>query len=278
MLSSAKGVEAMHALRSESSRLLRIATLVVTVANVGFNYSYVALGLGPSVKSVSDAYPSWFTPAPYAFGIWGVIYATMIAWSVASLTRSQRNERAYDSVAPAFLASNVLGAIWIVLFTNRSLWASVVVIALNLAVAGAALVRSHGARLPERKLLWFTLPGSLLFGWLWVATIACFAVALVARGFWGGALGAAGWTMLLLVSVGVVATNVAVRFRDFLVPAVASWACVAISVANFDGDRRVALVALGAGLAMVGVSAMTLWMRLRTTKRAGPGGTARSAL
>ncbi len=57
----------------------RIASLVGAVSNVTYNFVYSRIGEStPTVGEVSNAYPTLFTTAGYAFAIWGLIYGATL--------------------------------------------------------------------------------------------------------------------------------------------------------------------------------------------------------
>ena len=61
-------------------RLLASINALVVVGVVAWNYWTAARGLGGrTVGSMSDRYDTLFTPAGYAFSIWGLIFLGLLA-------------------------------------------------------------------------------------------------------------------------------------------------------------------------------------------------------
>src|SRR5215217_2610940 len=82
----------------------RVLALVAILANVAFNYVYSMLPLGlPDMKTASDRYPNLFTPAPYAFSIWGLIYLSWIVYAIVGLLPSRRENPLFDRTAGALI-------------------------------------------------------------------------------------------------------------------------------------------------------------------------------
>jgi len=95
----------------------RIASLVSVFANVTFNVVNGRFGAsGSTVADVSDKYPTLFTPAGFAFAIWGLIYGATLLYAVSALLPSQLDVRLHDRVAPWLLATNVLSSLWLLCF------------------------------------------------------------------------------------------------------------------------------------------------------------------
>ncbi|WP_204984821.1 hypothetical protein, partial [Escherichia coli] len=104
------------------------------VANITFNYVNGRIGTPmPSVAEVNDRYPTLFTPAGYAFAIWGVIYASTLLYGVLAILPHQLDVRLHDRVAPWLVLLNALGSLWISLFTLEQLGPSVLIILAMLA-------------------------------------------------------------------------------------------------------------------------------------------------
>jgi hypothetical protein len=68
--------------QSSSYLHLRIAALIVVLLNIAFNslYNYFPIS-GKTISEVTAEYHSQFTPAGYAFGIWGIIYLGFLIYS-----------------------------------------------------------------------------------------------------------------------------------------------------------------------------------------------------
>ena len=218
----------------------RIAALGAIVANVLFNY---ISSRGNSVGKISDDYPSLFTPAGYAFAIWGLIYAASLLYSVMALLPNQLEVRMHDRVAPWLLAVNVLSSVWILAFTNESFGASVLIILAMLAVAIVMYVRAAAHVKSEEMSLWWRVPFGLWLGWLSVATIANIGIALLAAGWDGSPLSQPVWASLMLCVAAGLALAVNILYKDPVVPLVVTWAATAIAVARWEDSTLVAVIA-----------------------------------
>jgi translocator protein len=235
----------------------RIAALVAVVANVTFNFLDGRIGTHTrTVADVSAKYPSLFTPAGYAFAIWGLIYASTLVYAVAALLPSQLNVRFHDRVAPWLVLTNALPSLWISLFTAEYLGPSVLVIGAMLTSASMMYSIASEQLSSEQLSRWWRVPFGLWLGWLLVATLANVSVALLAAGWSGWPLTGAIWTVLMLCAAGLVALAIDILFLDPVVPFVVSWAAAAIAIEHWQDSTLVAVVA-------VAVAAKTLLVATR---------------
>lgn len=213
---------------------------MAVAGNIAFNALYQRVQPdATSIATMSERHPALFTPAGYAFSIWGIIYAAFVAYAIYQLLpRTYRNAH-IQRVSTALLFASALASLWIVLFTHGWLGASVLVMLSSVALG---MVMWAAARV-ERK-WWLELAFSLYFGWVSVAMLASLATWMVANDANVNALGEEAWTALLLLLAGAAAAWMALRYDDAIFAAVVSWAAYAIHVANRGDDRIVALTAL----------------------------------
>lgn len=243
---------------SEStSALLRALALVTVLGNVAFNYFYVRWGLGPPMDEVSARYATAFTPANYAFAIWGVIYTAFVIYGVQSLRVAQRREPAYDAIALPLVAANVLGTAWILAYTHDYL-ALAVALTLASAIAGARMFRQAARFAPARNSRWLRVPFSLYFGWITVATLACIAQWVQARGWIEPGEQESALSIGFLLAAGVTGIAVAERYREPLYPAVVAWAAAAIFIAQRHDHPSVAWTALAVAFVLAGFAVYAL--------------------
>ena len=223
----------------------RIAALVAVVTNVTFNYVSSRIGSpAPSVADITARHPTLFTPAGYAFAIWGIIYGATLLYAVLALLPSQLDVGLHDRVAPWLLLTNALSTLWISLFTVEQLGPSVLIILAMLAssIVMYAIATDHLAS--ENLSRWWRVPFGLWLGWLSVASIANFNLALASAGWNGWPLSPALWTTALLLLAGWVALATHLLYFDPVVPLVIGWATLAIGVAHFGDSTLVGIVAI----------------------------------
>jgi len=221
----------------------RIAALVGVLANVTFNAINARIGEHLSVADVSDAHPTLFTPAGYAFAIWGLIYGATLLYAVSALLPAQADVRFHDRVAPWLLATNLLSSVWIVCFTTEHFLLSLLVISATLGCCVAMYSIASDHLVSEHLSHFWRVPFGLWLGWLGVATLANLCITLAAANVAAWPFSAAVWTAILLVFAGLAAVSISALFLDPVVPLVVSWATAAIAVAHWQDSSLVTVVA-----------------------------------
>ncbi|MBL8948690.1 MAG: hypothetical protein JNK45_36295 [Myxococcales bacterium] len=245
---------------------LRWLTLVVVAAAIAYSYLADVLAPGGSdIATVSRRYDNAFTPAPFAFAIWGLIYASFVAHCVVALLPSRRTMEIYDRLAVPLMLANVLGALWVAAFRHDMVFAALLLVATMFAVAWFMLLAASRWVDTGRARFWLTVPFALFFGWMAVATLANLAAARVAAGWTGGPVIEFAWAVGLLVVATAIGLGVGVRRRAFLVPAVVAWATAAIAVATRGSEPGVGTAAVVAsvacGIAAVALAVHRAWIR-----------------
>lgn len=236
----------------------RIAALVAVFANVTFNAVNGRIGTPlPSVADVSNAHPTLFTPAGFAFAIWGLIYGATLLYAVSALLPSQLNVRFHDRVAPWLISTNVLSSLWVAVFTTEHFVPSLLVISATLICCVAMYSIASDHVLSEHLSHFWRLPFGLWVSWLGVATLANLCLTLAAAGVPAWPVSAPVLTAMLLVFAGLAAVSLSALFLDPVLPLVVSWATAAIAVEHWQDSSLVAVVA-----SLVAVKTLLMGARL----------------
>lgn len=266
------------------------ATAVLFVVCLACNAS-----AGGDNAAVSAAHRTAFTPAGYAFAIWGLIYTLgvcAVAWQAAPARWRWEAGRGRCGLPPAralLCANFAANALWIFAFTRGwggSLWLSTAIIFLGilapLLALHARLRVGQGAHAGAPPVTFSELVAvhgfvSLYAGWVCVACIANVALSATPEG--GGpppalaGLDASSWSIIMMCVATVVALAMLLRFRDAVFAAPISWALFAIAVQqqsdDYPGDARVVLAArlLGAAVAVAALAAAALRVAACVTDR-----------
>jgi benzodiazapine receptor len=207
-----------------------IAALVVVVI-VNAMATGIPLG-GRTTGEISGQYPSLFTPASFAFAIWGLIYMALLAYVVYQALPQQRMNARLASISRFWVASCACNVAWVFLwhfdFVALSLLA-ILGILLSLVAIYRPLGIATGPASTGRK--WFVhLPFSLYIGWIAVATLANLSAVQVAMGWDALFMQPVTWALLKLAVAGAIAATFICRRRDIAATLVVAWAAWAISV------------------------------------------------
>lgn len=186
---------------------------------------------GQTMPEISAKYPSLFTPAGFAFSIWGVIYLALLAFLVWQALPAQRSNARIAAISWYFKLNCVLNALWIVVWHYDLVIVSLLVmlaILVTLVLIYRALIASiAGAPWAEHFALY--LPFSIYTGWITLATIANASVVQTAYGLDDAGLGAVQWTLLKLSAAGAIGATMILRLRDAPFGLVIAWGAYGIA-------------------------------------------------
>jgi hypothetical protein len=216
-----------------------------------------------TVGEVSDLYPSSFTPAGYAFAIWGPIYLGLLAMCGFALRRAfssaggDASRRAFIAQLGApFVGAQLACGLWLWAWLTDSILLSLLLMMMLWALLVWCVVRLDMERWDAPwsiiALVWW--PMSLYSGWITVALLANVSAYLASLGV--GLVTSPGWAIslaLVLTAANLVAVWTR-NMREFSMVAV--WALMAVFV-RFLGDADFASVrwtALAAAVILLGSS------------------------
>ncbi len=230
-------------------KIYAIINLVITIAVIGWNYATNVIGInGNTVGSLSAEYANLFTPAGYAFAIWGLIFIALIAFSIFQVIRAFSKDKADDfilEIGPWYSITNVANAAWLWFWLNEITWLTVLIMLVMLfsllkIITTLNMNRATVSR-SFKTFVWF--PIGLYAGWITVATIANFS-AYFAKINFSFLFSEEVWTLILIV-VATLVNYLVLAKRDIQVFAgVGVWALVAISVRHWGGIPSLQWVAL----------------------------------
>lgn len=238
-------------------RLAAVANALLVVAVLVWNYWTAAVGFrGKTVGGMSDAYDTLFTPAGYAFSIWGLIFLGQLVHAGYQLRlafgdHADERDAFFRELGPWLLATNVLNIAWTAVWLSEWTATSVVVLfAMNvfLFVAMRRLrMEIWDAPLRIIALVWWPLV--IYAGWVAVAVLANLSAFLAREGWVPGA--SASWA-IAMIGLATLYNLAMIRWRNLREHAlVAVWAFVAIAVKQRSGSDAVFVVALVASAILV---------------------------
>src|SRR5690349_16067693 len=112
-----------------SDTVRQAAVLLAAITTIAYNGLSQAIPIGGRTSAdVSNSYPTYFTPANYAFAIWGVIYLLLFAYSIYQALPAQRENPNARRIGWMFVLNCVLNCVWITLFQYDQILLSLVVI------------------------------------------------------------------------------------------------------------------------------------------------------
>lgn len=209
-----------------------IGLIAVVIVNAMANG--IPLG-GQSTGEISAQYPSLFTPAGYAFSIWGLIYLALLAYVVYQALPPQRQNVRLAKISKPWLASCGFNVLWIFCWHFDFIGLSLVAmlgILVSLLLVYRELGIATGPASRSRK-IFVHLPFSIYTGWIAVATIANISALQTAMGLNDLFFSAIAWTLVKLGIAGAVGAVFICYRRDIAAALVVAWAAWAIGIKQF---------------------------------------------
>lgn len=256
------------------TNLMQILVIVAVVLTLVINYMATA-GLlnGITPPEISDKLLTKFTPANYAFSIWGIIYAFVIGFTIYQALPSQRDNPKLAAIRGLFVASSVFNTVWTFAwhyeFYSLSLVFMIGILLTMIGIYVRAGIGKPATSWAERLLI--HLPFSLYLSWIAVATVANAASLFVYLGWSGFGISGAIWSAIMIIVAAGVGAAVLWTRANAAYAAVYVWAVYAITVRY--PDETPIIVAAYAGILIVIAAAIRGWVRFLQTNRdraAGP--------
>ncbi|MCB8961170.1 MAG: tryptophan-rich sensory protein [Ardenticatenales bacterium] len=242
-----------------------LAYVAVLVVNILSN----ALPLnGRTAAEVSDALPSYFTPAGYTFSIWGLIYLALAGFVIYQALPAQRDQLFQRQIGGLFVLSSFLNAGWLFAWHYGQFALSLLLMASLLVTLIAIYLRlrnglHHQARSLSRRLL-VHVPFSLYLGWITVATIANIASVVAYWGWDGFGIAGPTWSAIMMSVAVVVAGLLLYQRRDFAYAGVLVWALFGIRSA-FPNIAIIANTAVVAAVLIAALAILGAWRSRQPT-------------
>ena len=234
--------------------ILNLASVVIAI---GVNYISQALRLNnTTIGEISATYDNLFTPASYAFSIWGIIFLSLITYGIFQVRRaffSNKESKFIVQTGYWFVAANLLNAAWVFACVYDYTGLSVIIM-LGILVSLVKIILNSKMELINTSVativfIWW--PIGLYTGWIAVATIANIAMYLTKVGWDGGLLSDINWTIIMIV-IAVLLNTIVLwkrKMREFAVVGV--WALFAIYSRHKDNFETIAYTALGGSILLL---------------------------
>jgi len=253
--------------RMNNQRTLVIVNVAAYFVVLFVNFLSNALPLnGRTAGEISDALPSFFTPAGYTFSIWGLIYTALLGFIVYQALPGQRERPYHRQVGWLFAVSSAFNVAWLFSWHYGVYALSILFMVALLITLIALYVRLDiGRRHPELSIADKVLvhfPFSLYLGWITVATIANIASVVAYWGWDGFGLSGPTWSAIMMLVAAAVAGTLLFNRRNLAYAGVLIWALFGIRSAYPD----VALIANTAVVSAVLIAFFALVGYLRTRR------------
>ncbi|MBO6606065.1 tryptophan-rich sensory protein [Psychroserpens sp.] len=230
-------------------RYLQILNGVAFVATIFMNYlSNTGKMNNTTIGEVSGGLQTLFTPAGYAFAIWGLIYLLLLGYILyqgRSLFVKVRDDAFVLNIGWWFIISCIANSLWIVSWIYEYTGLSCIFIFL-LLFSLLKIIWNNRMELwdaPISVILFLWWPFVIYSGWVTVASIANVSAYLLKIGWNGFGISPVTWAIIMIVIASII--NLAITWkrnmREFAL--VGAWALIAIGVANQNTELNLAYTA-----------------------------------
>lgn len=233
----------------KTRQILNIVTLVIMIT-VNALASILPIN-GMDTGQISDMIPSLFTPAGYVFSIWGVIYLSLIGFTVYQALPAQRDNLRLNKIGWWFLISNLFNSAWIFAWHYLQFGLSLVImlgllVSLLIVYTRAGIGTSKAKDWKEKLLV--DVPFGIYLGWISVATIANVATVLIDIEWNGFGIAPEIWTVIVLAVGTALGIAMILRRREIAYPLVIVWAFIGIINARPEVLPVAVVAGIGAGI------------------------------
>lgn len=239
-------------------KTLQILNGLAFGSTVFINYlSNTGIMDGKTIGGISDNIKSLFTPAGYAFSIWGLIYLFLLGFAVyqgRSLFKKDADDSFVEKIGFWFIISCIANCCWVFSwiygYTGLScffiflLLISLLKIVLNLGV--------NIDKVSSSKQLFLYLPFTIYSGWVTVASVANVSSYLVKINWNGFGISDEIWTIIMILIAVIINAIIIFKRKMYGFALVGSWALIAIGIANQTKQNTVGFTAfIAAGFLLI---------------------------
>ncbi|WP_168769080.1 hypothetical protein [Yoonia maricola] len=194
-------------------------------------------------------------PEGYAFAIWGLIYAWLVASAVYGMVKRLR-DAAWDWARKPLILSLAVGTPWLAIANASAIWATILIFVMAITAVAALL------RAPDTDYWAFKAPVAIYAGWLTAASFV--SLGTTAAGY-DVLTDATGWAYIGIIGALAVSSTVLLRRPAAPYGLTVIWALIGIIVANGTGAWIVSALA-GTGIVIL----LTLIAATRANGRSAP--------
>lgn len=233
-------------------KALQIGNGIAAVMTIAMGYvSNTGIFNRNTMASVSAKCQNLFTPAGYAFSIWGLIYLGLLGFVIyygrsLFINEADQDDKTIEQIGWWFVISCVANSLWVIAwpfdYTLLSVLLMLVLFISLLRIVVLTKMELYDAPLKRILFLWW--PFCIYAGWVSVALIANIAAYLTKIGWNGFGLSETFWaiTMIMVASIIHIFMIWDRNMREFALVLV--WSLIAIAVANQSINPTVVWVSI----------------------------------
>lgn len=249
---------------------IRLTALIAFIFMVTLNALANILPInGIDTGAVSDSYPNLFAPAGVTFAIWGVIYLLLGVYTIYQLfPRDEEMRELTRKIALPYIVTSVANGVWILSWHYGMIPVSMILMLVILASLIYISSVIFSRNLTRVQMFLVSVPFSVYFGWISVATIANGTVLMVDLGWNGFGIPEAVWTAVVMAVGAILATIIMITRRDAAYGLVFIWAYGGIllkhtSETGFNGQHILVILSGAAFIALFAMLEISIGLNRR---------------
>lgn len=246
---------------SNNNQRIRQYLVIIATAGVIFINYLAAKGYinHQTPEVISAKYPTLITPAGYAFAIWILIYFGLVVFSIFQAL--PKNTARFANIRTVYILNCAANCVWTYLWHYERIPASLAVI---FVILGTLVFINVKLRKTESAAeYWLArVPFNIYFGWLTVASILNFTVALVYLNIKTSDFTASVLACVLIVAATSLGIIIRYKLSNIAYPITIAWALTAIAVKQSGQTMIIVFAALG--IIVLLISALTVLMQKTT--------------
>lgn len=250
-------------------KTLQVFNGVAFISVVIINYlSNTGLINNTTIGTVSANLRSLFTPASYAFSIWGLIYLLLLGFIIyqgRSLFVTVKNDAFIEKTGVWFVVSCLANSAWVFCWLyGFTAWSCVCILLLLFSLL--KIIWNNQMQLYKTSFatnFFVRWPFVIYSGWVSVASIANIAAYLVKIDWDGFGISAIIWTKIMIIIAVILNLFVTWKRNMNAFALVGSWALIAIGVANKTTESLLATTAFVAAGILLTNSLIHFWVNTK---------------
>lgn len=225
---------------------------------------------GIGTGDVSDAYPNLFAPAAITFSIWGVIYLLLALFVLYSFGvfkgKSGYSDDSIGRIKLCFAVSSIANTAWIFAWHYKKIGLALILMLIIFITLMFTYIRIRKDQLTSKEKIFVSIPFSVYFGWITIASIANIVTYLVSIGWNGFGIAEPAW-MIIVVIVGlIIGGATAIKNMDIPYGLVIIWAYAGIlikhlSTSGFDAEYTGVIITVSVSIAILFISVIALLIK-----------------
>jgi hypothetical protein len=211
--------------------LFQILNIFFTLLTLTVNGLANALPFnGKGTGEISDQFPIYFVPAGYVFTIWGLIFLSLLVFTIFQAMGAQSDNKTIERISPWYWLGSVANSGWMFLWHYEIFSLTLFAMVALLISLIAIYLELKTATLSTAEVYLVKLPFSIYLGWISVATIANVSQVLYYFEWSGWGITPVAWAAIMLGVASVLGIVMVIGEKDLAFGLVLIWAFVGIAI------------------------------------------------